>query len=132
IPTDNVKWFDASKQTTRVSANVSGFLGTTQVSLNDNLLNKTSLREIKAVMGHEMGHYVLNHGIRLTIYLTLLFTFGFFVTDRGMTWALARYGTRFGIEQRADPAGLPLFLALFSTVMLLATPVQNSITRQAE
>jgi STE24 endopeptidase len=132
IPTDNVKWFDASKQTTRVSANVSGFLGTTQVSLNDNLLNKTSLPEIKAVMGHEMGHYVLNHGIRLTIYLTLLFTLGFFLTDRGMTWALARYGRRFGIEARADPAGLPLFLAIFSTFMLLATPVFNSITRQAE
>ena len=132
IPTDNVKWFDASKQTTRVSANVSGLFGTTQVSLNDNLLNKTSLPEIKAVMGHEMGHYVLNHGTRLTIYFTLVFTFAFFLTDRGMTWALARFGARFGIEERADPAGLPLFLAIFSTVMLFATPLTNSIVRQAE
>ncbi len=68
IPTDNVVYFDASKQTNRVSANVSGFAGTTQVSLNDNLLNKTSLPEIKAVMGHEMGHYVLNHGFRNVLY----------------------------------------------------------------
>lgn len=60
IPTTKVVYFDASKQTTRISANVSGFLNTTQVSLNDNLMNKTSLPEIKAVMGHEMGHYVLN------------------------------------------------------------------------
>jgi STE24 endopeptidase len=132
IPTDNVKVFDASKQTTRVSANVSGFLGTTQVSLNDNLLNKTSTPEIEAVMGHEMGHYVLNHGMRLTVYFTLLFTLGFYVTHRAMTWALARWGRRFGIEDRADPAGLPLVHAILSTYLLMATPVQNSIVRQAE
>ena len=61
VPTRHVQWFDASKQTTRVSANVAGLLGTTRIALNDNLLNKTSLPEIKAVLGHEMGHYVLNH-----------------------------------------------------------------------
>jgi STE24 endopeptidase len=132
IPTDHVVWFDASRQTTRVSANVSGFLGTTQVSLNDNLLNRSSLPEVKAVMGHEMGHYVLNHGLRLTIYLTLVITLGFYLADRGMNAGLARYGARFGIENRADPAGLPMFIAIFSSVLLLATPVLNSIVRQAE
>ncbi len=51
VPTGHVEWFDASRQTTRISANVSGFAGTTRVNLNDNLLKKTSLPEIKAVMG---------------------------------------------------------------------------------
>ena len=41
IPDNNVVEFDASKQTTRISANVSGFLGTTRVALNDNLLDRT-------------------------------------------------------------------------------------------
>ena len=58
IPADNVYYFDASKQTKRVSANVSGLFGTTRISLNDNLLNGTSPPEIRAVMAHEMGHYV--------------------------------------------------------------------------
>ena len=52
---------DASKQSKRISANVSGALGTERITLNDNLLNRASLEEIEAVMGHEMGHYVLNH-----------------------------------------------------------------------
>jgi STE24 endopeptidase len=52
---------DASRQTTRVSANVSGFLGTTRIALNDNLLRRCTLPEIRMVMAHEMGHYVLNH-----------------------------------------------------------------------
>jgi STE24 endopeptidase len=56
VPADNVQWFDASKQTKRISAHVAGLFGTTRVSLNDNLLNRTSLPEIKAVLGHEIGH----------------------------------------------------------------------------
>ncbi len=132
IPTDNVKYFDASKQTTRVSANVSGFLGTTQVSLNDNLLNKTSLPEIKAVMGHEMGHYVLNHAVRNLAYISLVLMFGFWVVHKLIDQAIARFGVRYGITERTDPAVLPIAVAVFSFYMLLATPVINTIIRTAE
>jgi STE24 endopeptidase len=132
IPTEHVEWFDASRQTTRVSANVSGFLGTTQVSLNDNLINKTSLPEIRAVLGHEMGHYVLNHNLRLPIYLTLLIGLGLYVTHRALDWSLARWGARLGLQGREDPAALPLALIWLSTFFLLATPISNSIVRQAE
>jgi STE24 endopeptidase len=132
IPTDNVVYFDASKQTSRVSANVSGFAGTTQVSLNDNLLNKTSLPEIKAVMGHEMGHYVLNHGVRNLAYISLVLMFGFWFVHKLIDRAIARVGTRYGIDGRTDPAVLPIAVAVFSFYMLLATPVLNSIIRTAE
>ncbi len=132
IPTEHVMWFDASKQTTRVSANVSGFVNTTQVSLNDNLINTTSLPEIKAVLGHEMGHYVLNHVLRLTIYSTLLIGLGFWFTHRAFDWSLARWGGRLQLEGRDDPAALPLALIWLSIFFLVATPVSNSIIRQAE
>ncbi len=132
IPTDNVMYFDASKQTTRVSANVSGFAGTTQVSLNDNLLNKTSLPEIKAVMGHEMGHYVLNHAVRNLAYISLVLMFGFWFVHKLIDRAIVRVGTRYGITERTDPAVLPIAVAVFSFYMLLATPVINSIIRTAE
>lgn len=132
IPTDNVMYFDASKQTTRVSANVSGFAGTTQVSLNDNLLNKTSLPEIKAVMGHEMGHYVLNHGVRNLAYISIVLMFGFWFVHKLIDRIIARVGVRYGITERTDPAVLPIAVAVFSFYMLLATPVLNTITRTAE
>lgn len=132
IPTDNVYYFDASKQTNRVSANVSGFAGTIRVSLNDNLLERTSLPEIKAVMGHEMGHYVLNHVVRNLIYLSLVIMFGYWFVHRLFDAVLKRFGVRFGIRERTDPAGLPLALAVFSLYMLLATPVINSVIRTAE
>ncbi len=132
IPTDNVVYFDASKQTTRVSANVSGFAGTTQVSLNDNLLDKTSLPEIKAVMGHEMGHYVLNHGVRNLAYISLVLMFGFWFVHKLIDRVIARVGVRYGIKERTDPAVLPIAVAVFSFYMLLATPVLNTIIRTAE
>jgi STE24 endopeptidase len=43
---------DASRQTTRISANVSGMFGTGRITLNDNLLNRCSPACIEAVMGH--------------------------------------------------------------------------------
>jgi len=86
IPTQHVEWFDASRQTKRVSANVAGIFGVARINLNDNLLERTSLPEIKAVLGHEMGHYVMHHGFMLSIYLTLLagVTFGI------VAWLLER------------------------------------------
>src|ERR1035437_8192732 len=51
IPAKDVWEMDASKQTTRMSANVSGFGQTMRVTLNDNLLRRGSPEEIQAVMG---------------------------------------------------------------------------------
>lgn len=132
IPTDHVAWFDNSKQTTRVSANVSGVLGVTRISLNDNLLEKTSLPEIKAVLGHEMGHYVLNHIWVFSVYLTLLYGFALWVVHALFDRALARWGPRLGLRDRADPAALPLLNAILVVVLLVLTPCTNSIIRMGE
>jgi len=47
IHADKIYQVDASRQSKRVSANVSGFLGTMRITLNDNLLNRCSLPTIK-------------------------------------------------------------------------------------
>jgi STE24 endopeptidase len=132
IPTQHLEWFDASKQTTRISANVSGLFGVTRISLNDNLLNKTSLPEIKAVLGHEMGHYVLNHLFKLTVYLSLLYGIAFAAVHFGLERALARWGARLGLRGRADPGGLPLLVAIFSVVWFVLTPLINTVVRTTE
>ena len=132
VPTNHVEWFDASKQTTRVSANVAGLLGTTRIALNDNLLNKTSLPEIKAVLGHEMGHYVLNHEWKGTIFLAMILGLGFALLNISMDRALARWGARLKLADRADPAALPLAVLLLSVILFLLGPLQNSITRSYE
>lgn len=132
IPVDNVYYSDASEQTKRVSANVSGLFGTTRITLNDNLLNRTTPAEIRAVMAHEMGHYVLNHSLKHTVSFSLVLLGGLLFIKFSCDWAAARFGGRFGVRSIADPAGFPLLAALFSVYIFLATPVYKTIIRTAE
>jgi len=132
IPVKQVFEVDASRQTTRVSANVSGILGTTRIALNDNLLKQCTLPEIRAVMAHEMGHYVLNHGAKLLTYLGIFVLFGFALTRILFDAALRRWGEKWGVRGIADPAGLPLLALIFSTLLFLATPLLNTVVRVTE
>jgi STE24 endopeptidase len=132
IPVKQVFEVDASRQTTRVSANVSGILGTTRIALNDNLLNQCTVPEIRAVMAHEMGHYVLNHGAKLLTYLAVSILVGFGLTRILFDAALRRWGDRWGVRGIADPAGLPLLALIFCTLLFLATPLLNTLVRVTE
>lgn len=132
VPAEEVYWFDASKQTKRISANVSGFGATTRISLNDNLLNRSAEESIESVMGHELGHYVLNHVYELLVYFAVIIFAGFAFMAWAFTRAIARWGGRWGIRDIADPAGIPLLVVLFSIYAFALTPVQNSIIRSNE
>ena len=132
IPARNVYVFDASKQTKRISANVSGLGPTIRISLNDNLLNRTSPAEVKAVMGHEMGHYVLGHVWRGLLAVTAVFLVLFLLLWWGAPRILARHGNRWGVKDVADPASLPLLMAVAAVLFLLMTPVLNTIVRTSE
>jgi STE24 endopeptidase len=132
VPADNVYVVDASKQSKRISANVSGLGPTIRISLNDNLLNRTSPAEVKAVMGHELGHYVLNHIVRGIVLVSAVFLFIFFMLWWLSPRLLARHGARWGVREVSDPAVLPLFVAIVAVLSMLLTPVTNSIVRVAE
>jgi STE24 endopeptidase len=132
IPATDVYEFNASKQTKRMSAHVSGLFGTTQISMNDNLMNRGSQEEIQAVLGHEMGHYVLNHVYKglLQIGLVLVGAFAF------LRWSFEKVrtgiGARWGIRDIGDVAGLPLIMVLFSVYFFVLTPISNTMTRTME
>jgi len=132
IETDDVWEFDASRQTTRVSANVSGFMGTMRVRLNDNLLNRCTLPEIKAVMGHEIGHYALNHVYELILDFGLAYVLGFAFLSWSFERARRRWGAGWGVTDITDIAGLPLLVAVFSVFFFILTPVQNNMIRVNE
>ena len=126
IPATEVYEFDASRQSNRVSANVSGLAGTTRVSLNDNLLNRCSLPEIEATMGHEMGHYVLNHQFKGLVLNGILVVIAFAFLDWGITASLARWGEHWGIRAISDVAVLPLAVLLLTVFFFLLTPISNT------
>ncbi len=132
VPVDNVYVFDASRQTTRVSANVSGLFGTAAVRLNDNLLERSSEAEVRAVMAHEIGHYAMNHMPKTLVQLGLVAMAGFLFSQWAMRQLLARYGARWRLQGVADVASLPLLAVVLGTYFFFATPVMNTISRAHE
>ena len=132
IPATDVYEFDASRQSNRVSANVSGFAGTLRISLNDNLLKRCTLPEIETTMGHEMGHYVLNHGYKGLVMIGVLIVIGFAFLNWGIKYSLARWGEKWDVRGISDVAVLPLAVIVLSFYFLLLTPVTNTISRTME
>ncbi|MBS0446751.1 MAG: M48 family metallopeptidase [Proteobacteria bacterium] len=131
VPADNVYEFDASRQTTRVSANVAGIFGTASVRLNDNLMRKP-LAEIRAVTGHELGHYVMNHIDKFVVEFAVVIVIGFAFSRWAMDRLLARHGASWGLSGVADAASFPLLMAVLSVYLFIATPVLNTMTRTQE
>jgi len=132
IPATDVYEFDASRQSNRVSANVSGLANTLRISLNDNLLKRCTLPEIETTMGHEMGHYVLNHEYKGLVMIGVVIVIGFAFLNWGVVFALARWGGKWDIRGITDVAVLPLAMIVFSLYFFLLTPVTNTITRTME
>ncbi|MGC2695027.1 MAG: M48 family metallopeptidase [Candidatus Angelobacter sp.] len=132
IPVTNVYEIDASKQTTRMSANVSGFAQTTRITLNDNLIHRGSPEEIQAVMGHEMGHYVLDHIYNGIFFFAVLIVALFALLYRTLNWSLTRWGEKWQVRGVGDTAVLPLVILIASVFIFVLTPVLNTFTRTQE
>jgi STE24 endopeptidase len=132
IAANEVWEMDASRQTTRISANVSGMLGTERITLNDNLLNRASPAAVEAVMGHEIAHYVLNHVYEMLAYFAVIIAAGFALTGWAYPRLAERFRARWGVEGITDPAGLPLIALILGAYLFLLTPLLNTIIRTNE
>jgi STE24 endopeptidase len=107
---------DASAQTSP------GFSARHGIALNDNLLKQCTLPEIRHVMGHEMGHYVLNHTGKLIMLFGTFIFISFRVAKASFGYAVRRWGDRWGVRGIGDPAGLPLLMLIISTVLFCSRP----------
>ena len=132
IPTNDVYVVDASKQTKRISANVAGLGPTIRIALNDNLLNRSNIHGIKAVMGHEMGHYKLYHIQKLLLYLTLMALVAFGTMYWLAPRILAKNGEKWGVTEVSDPASAPLLYMMLAVLLIPGGIIFNSLTRLHE
>lgn len=132
IPAEKVYMVDASRQTTRMSANVSGYGKTMRITLNDNLLRRGSPEEIQSIMGHEMGHYVLHHIPRDILYFSVVIVIFFAMLRWSLERALARWGARWQVRGIGDTAVLPLVFLIGTLLGFVYTPLFNTHIRQNE
>ncbi len=123
---------DASKQSSKINAYVTGLFGTKRIVLYDTLIKNFTLDEIKFVMAHEMGHYKMNHvwqGVGLAI---LFIMFAMWLMNRLIHATITRFRDRFRFDSLGDHASWPLVLAFLTVIMFVFQPVTNSFSRHME
>jgi STE24 endopeptidase len=129
-PVEDVLVADASRRTTSLNAYVSGFGSTRRVVLYDTLLADVPDDEIESIVAHELGHVATDD----VLTGTLLGALGAGAAVALLGWLLSwpPLLRRAGAESAGDPRVVPLVLALAAAGSLVATPVQNLVSRQVE
>ncbi len=123
---------DKSKQTKTMNAYVNGLGPTKRIVLWDTMIAKLDREELRVVMAHEMGHYVLDHLWKI-LGMMLLLLFGvFWAGQRVVEASIARWGSRWGFDRAGDPAATPLLLLVISTFMFLLSPITSGGMRYFE
>ncbi len=130
VPVSNVLVADASRRTTTLNAYVSGFGSTRRLVLYDNLVDDVPQRETLVVVAHELGH--ARHHDVLTG--TALGAVGVVLGSGllGLLLSRRRLLRRAGVAGPGQPEAVALLLALAAVGTLLASPVQNTISRAVE
>ena len=129
IQPDRIFVYDGSRQSNRFTANVSGLGSSARIAISDVALTSASLDEVKAVTGHEIGHYVSDHIWNL-IGTAVLMSMIFFYLSNAMFMKVANLmGAKASI---AEPRGVAVLLVCISFLSLLAQPVTNYVVRMGE
>ena len=135
IPNAPIVVSDVSKQTNTTNAYVNGIGSSARIVLWDTLLkgkNKMPDDQILAIVGHEMGHYVLKHiywgfleavGGLLIVIPLLRWTYDRLVYSRLQVWKLDGPG---------DYAAIPALLLTFAVISFASNPVVNALSRHVE
>jgi len=129
IPTDRIFMYDGSRQSNNFTANVSGIGSSARIAISDVALKDATLDEVKAVTGHEIGHYVLGHVWDVVAILTVLVMVSFLLADRLFNPIARLFGAK---EDIADPVGLPILVLIVGLLMTLSQPVTNTMSRSSE
>jgi STE24 endopeptidase len=129
-PVRDVLVSDASRRTTGLNAYVSGFGSTRRVVLYDTVLEQLPGDEIESIVAHELGHVAAGDVLTGTLMGALGAAAGVAALGWLLSWTpLLR---RAGADGPGDPRVVPLVLLLMALGTLLATPVQNLVSRHIE
>ena len=130
VPVKDVLVADASRRTSAVNAYVSGLGPTRRIVVYDTLLREADPDEVVSVVAHELGH-AKDRDVATG---TLIAALGAATAVCGLYLLGAWSGLlrRAGVESLADPRGIALIVAVVTMVGLVATPLQNLLSRRIE
>ncbi len=109
---------------------VVGLGPTNRIVLEDHIERTETPQQVLGTVGHELKHYVMGDNYKaLAIVAALLFA-GLWLVNRLGRAALRRW--RFGFDDLADPAALPLAVLILSAFWLCVLPLFNAYARSIE
>jgi STE24 endopeptidase len=123
---------DMSTDTKAINAYVTGLGSTKRIVLWDTIIAKLDREELRSVMAHEMGHYVLRHVLILCLLTALTYTVTFFLVDRLGNRIISKLRKRFGFESLSDLGAIPLLLLFIAVFGFLTAPLFNMASRHIE
>jgi STE24 endopeptidase len=121
-----------SKQTKALNAYVSGLFGTARIVLWDTLFPKMSEPEILSIVAHELGHRVLHHILKGTIFSCLLVAIALLSIHKSAPFVLSTLSPAAALRSLGDPADVPAFVLLLLLASLILTPVGYAFSRHIE
>jgi Zn-dependent protease with chaperone function len=114
------------------NAYVTGLLGTRRIVFWDTTLKDLNDDELLFILGHEMGHYVLHHVIKLIAFASLLAFISLYVAYRLAGPVIGRFKNRWGFDTPSDFAALPLFILAFQLLLFMDLPAYMAFSRHIE
>ena len=129
IPTNRIFMYDGSRQSNNFTANVAGIGSTARIAISDVALKEADLDEVKAVTGHEIGHYVSGHVWWVVILLSVQIAIAFFVADKLFAPVARVFGAN---EDITNPTSIPVLILLVGVLMSLVQPINNTLSRMNE
>jgi STE24 endopeptidase len=129
IPPDKVYMYNGSRQSNNFTANAGGVGSTARVAISDVAFKNATLDEVRAVTGHEIGHYVLKHSWWGILFYSIGAVILFFLADLTFPWFARRFGSSASLP---EPRGIPVLLFLVSLFGLVTLPFSNTFSRTLE
>ncbi|MGC1782328.1 MAG: M48 family metallopeptidase [Acidobacteriaceae bacterium] len=132
IPPSRMFLMQASTKTTGYNAYVTGIGASKRIVVWDTTARRLPPDEILFIVGHEMGHYVLDH-----IYKGLAFTAAtllglLWLAYLATRWLIRRYRARWGIRDVDDWAALAVLVLVATCLSFLFSPAANAFSRWEE
>jgi STE24 endopeptidase len=129
IPPDKIYMYNGSRQSNNFTANAGGVGSTARVAISDVALKNASIDEVRAVTGHEIGHYNLKHSWWGILFFSLLAVALLWLAEK----LFPRFARLFGSDARlSDPRGIPVLAFMASLFGLLTLPLLNTFARTLE
>ncbi|SYZ74632.1 putative Uncharacterized metalloprotease YhfN [Candidatus Zixiibacteriota bacterium] len=123
---------NASKQSSKVNAYFTGMFGTKRIVLYDTAINNFTIDELKFIMGHEIGHFVMGHIWYGLILAILLVGLAGYLANKILPRIIRKNSRRFGFDRVGDMASFPLLMLFITVFMFFAQPITNGASRIME